>query len=235
MTEPSITAPLEINFQQATLLANAIGALAVSAGIITTAEGLTGPQLLMLADDIRQEIERTNAKLAKAHPIFRVIPFECGNEYETYAGKIVKIVQRSMTRGYECVLGDDDKWRYNRLNDMGRCTGTDHQLHYEHNLIPLYVANVVDTPVDWMLVPSRCTKEMLAKASLLLSNGGSLADAICAANWAVGPIARPTVMTADQMLTILDSEEDRRQGVYELQKAIKKNLCTMEPAGERVG
>lgn len=59
--------------------------------------------------------------------------FEVGQKYLTLEGKIVTIVEKSTKfRGYECVKGDDDIWRYNRSRmsadripeGLGRTTGS---------------------------------------------------------------------------------------------------------------
>lgn len=56
--------------------------------------------------------------------------FEVGKTYKTQSGKNVTVVKRVEDyRGYECVLGDDNKHRYDRSTssvDAGRVTGTDH-------------------------------------------------------------------------------------------------------------
>jgi hypothetical protein len=49
--------------------------------------------------------------------------FKVGEYCRTYGGDIVKIVDESNDKGYECVKGSDGKWRYNRKGDYGRITG----------------------------------------------------------------------------------------------------------------
>lgn len=59
-----------------------------------------------------------------------------GESYKTQDGKNVTITEARHTPGYECVLGDDDIWRYNREGDRGRVTGTAHDFSDPRNLIP---------------------------------------------------------------------------------------------------
>ena len=49
--------------------------------------------------------------------------FKLGEYCRTYGGDIVRIVGESNHKGYECVLGDDGIWRYNRRGEEGRVTG----------------------------------------------------------------------------------------------------------------
>ena len=52
-----------------------------------------------------------------------------GIAYETQAGKQVKVLGRTETVGYECLICDDDIHRYYRStssSDAGRCTGSPH-------------------------------------------------------------------------------------------------------------
>lgn len=61
--------------------------------------------------------------------------FKLDETCRTFGGEMVRIVEVSGEPGYECVKGDDDKWRYNRRNDRGRCTGSRFDMDCEHNLI----------------------------------------------------------------------------------------------------
>lgn len=65
------------------------------------------------------------------HGIWDEVPFfEVGKTYRTLGGDLVTIIAESTTRGYETVQGDDcgpdlkSGWRYNRLGDLGRPTGS---------------------------------------------------------------------------------------------------------------
>ncbi|UTC29733.1 hypothetical protein BAJUN_01030 [Bajunvirus bajun] len=73
-----------------------------------------------------------------AHPVDYIgAPFILGETYETFDGRSVKIVElKHDLKGYETVLGDDDKHRYDRsgLQERGRCTGS--KATSPHNLYP---------------------------------------------------------------------------------------------------
>lgn len=51
------------------------------------------------------------------------IPFKIGDVRKTMAGIEVTCVELTDLKGYECSKWSDDKWRYNRPHDRGRCTG----------------------------------------------------------------------------------------------------------------
>lgn len=62
--------------------------------------------------------------------------FKIGDTYETQAGDLVTVVGRSGSVGYECVLCNDDLYRYDRSttsHDAGRVTGTNHDYSYPDN------------------------------------------------------------------------------------------------------
>lgn len=64
--------------------------------------------------------------------------FEVGESYETQAGAMVKVLARACLDmpGYECLICDDDRHRYDRSTtsqDAGRVTGTPHDYSCEHN------------------------------------------------------------------------------------------------------
>ena len=55
--------------------------------------------------------------------------FEIGQRYQTQSGEIVKVLGRTNTVGYECLICSDKKHRYDRStesDDAGRVTGTAH-------------------------------------------------------------------------------------------------------------
>lgn len=55
--------------------------------------------------------------------------FEVGRQYETQAGELITVLQRTSLRGYECLVCSDGKHRYDRSNsssDAGRVTGSAH-------------------------------------------------------------------------------------------------------------
>lgn len=64
--------------------------------------------------------------------------FILGKTYQTLDGNFVKIVGEFDKHGerFVEVLGDDDKWRYDRPQDCGRVTGLPHTMTYPKNLIP---------------------------------------------------------------------------------------------------
>lgn len=63
--------------------------------------------------------------------------FEVGKSYMTQEGKMVKVIGRTdKYRGYECLICDDGKHRYDRSDhssDAGRVTGTAHDYSYPSN------------------------------------------------------------------------------------------------------
>ena len=66
--------------------------------------------------------------------------FEVGKTYETQAGYLVKVLDRSGIEGIHGALTlvcSDGKYRYDRYHstsDYGRCTGTNHDYSCPHNL-----------------------------------------------------------------------------------------------------
>jgi hypothetical protein len=70
--------------------------------------------------------------------------FEVGKTYLTRGGKLVKIINKTDTKGYECVQGNDMNpetgYRYSRSTgtaDQGRCTGSPGDS--PNNLLPIEV------------------------------------------------------------------------------------------------
>ena len=62
--------------------------------------------------------------------------FQMRGEYETQAGKIVRVIGRTTIAGHECLQCSDGMYRYDRMGqpaDAGRVTGTDHDYSYPHN------------------------------------------------------------------------------------------------------
>lgn len=62
--------------------------------------------------------------------------FRIGKTYKTQAGKRVKVIGRTRTKGYECLNCSDGKYRYDRSttkSDAGRVTGTAHDYSCPHN------------------------------------------------------------------------------------------------------
>lgn len=62
--------------------------------------------------------------------------FIIGETYETQSGNIVKVLSRTETKGYECLICSDGIGRYDRSthsSDAGRVTGTDHDYSYPEN------------------------------------------------------------------------------------------------------
>ncbi|MBC8737034.1 hypothetical protein F6X40_09455 [Paraburkholderia sp. UCT31] len=81
-----------------------------------------------------------------APPRVPSLPFEVGQTYPTLNGKLVTIVEESTTRGYECAKGDDDKWRYNREQDRGRCTACN--FNNPDNLVPTPMSELEDAQAE---------------------------------------------------------------------------------------
>lgn len=55
--------------------------------------------------------------------------FRIGQTYETRSGDMVKVIGRTRSKGYECLICSDGKYRYDRStskSDAGRVTGTPH-------------------------------------------------------------------------------------------------------------
>lgn len=55
--------------------------------------------------------------------------FVIGRKYRTQAGKVVRVIGRTRSKGYECLRCSDGKYRYDRSTgtmDNGRVTATDH-------------------------------------------------------------------------------------------------------------
>jgi hypothetical protein len=72
--------------------------------------------------------------------------FEVGKTYPTRGGRLVTIVRKTDTDGYECVQGDDmtpkSGYRYSRSTataDHGRCTGAEGE--DEMNLLPIEITD----------------------------------------------------------------------------------------------
>lgn len=64
--------------------------------------------------------------------------YEIGKEYPLQNGSIVKILGRTETIGYECLICSDGKYRYDRSTNPvcdGRCTGTCTEFTNEFNLM----------------------------------------------------------------------------------------------------
>jgi hypothetical protein len=62
--------------------------------------------------------------------------FKIGEEYFTQEGELVKVLDRTTTRGYECLVCSDGKHRYDRSDsdmDAGRVTGTNHDYSCPQN------------------------------------------------------------------------------------------------------
>jgi hypothetical protein len=88
---------------------------------------------------MRAEIAKLRAALAApqaAPPKEPAFMFQIGQEYETQARKMVRVVGRTTIAGYECLQCSDGKYRYDRSNhseDAGRVTGTDHDYSWPGN------------------------------------------------------------------------------------------------------
>jgi hypothetical protein len=62
--------------------------------------------------------------------------FKIGKAYETQAGEMVTVLGRTESKGYECLVCSDERYRYDRSthrSDSGRVTGTPHDYSYPHN------------------------------------------------------------------------------------------------------
>ena len=63
--------------------------------------------------------------------------FKIGGAYETQAGHLVTVLDRTTIHGYECLKCSDGRYRYDRStgkgSDDGRVTGTAHDYSYPHN------------------------------------------------------------------------------------------------------
>lgn len=63
--------------------------------------------------------------------------FLVGMTYKTKYGRLVKIVKSKYAGSlYACVQGDDGIWRYDRDGDVGRVTGSNHNMSHPNNLMP---------------------------------------------------------------------------------------------------
>lgn len=82
--------------------------------------------------------------------------FQVGKTYLTQRGEAVRVVLRhAELRGYESVMGEDGKHRYDRSDghgDAGRCTGTVHDYSDPDNFVrpPLEVRWVPVEPTEAM-------------------------------------------------------------------------------------
>lgn len=59
----------------------------------------------------------------------KTFKFIIGRTYETQSGKLVKVLGRTRSVGYECLRCSDGKYRYDRSTTnvgAGRVTGTNH-------------------------------------------------------------------------------------------------------------
>jgi hypothetical protein len=63
-------------------------------------------------------------------------PFLVGNTYQDLQGNWVSILESN--EASSTVLGSDKLWRYNRAEDRGRVTGSNHDMSYPLNLRQLY-------------------------------------------------------------------------------------------------
>ncbi len=64
--------------------------------------------------------------------------FVVGNRYKTQAGDYIQVLDRTTTKGYECLVCADGKHRYDRStsnSDAGRVTGTPHDYSCSDNFI----------------------------------------------------------------------------------------------------
>ncbi|WP_415912260.1 hypothetical protein [Neptuniibacter sp. QD37_11] len=64
--------------------------------------------------------------------------FEVGQSYATQKGKVIKVLDRTTSRGYECLVCSDKKHRYDRSThseDAGRVTATNHDFSCPDNLV----------------------------------------------------------------------------------------------------
>lgn len=62
--------------------------------------------------------------------------FKVGHTYTTQTGQLVKVVGRTKLKGYECLICNDGKHRYDRSthnSDAGRVTGTCHEYTHPDN------------------------------------------------------------------------------------------------------
>lgn len=81
--------------------------------------------------------------------------FQIGKTYPTRGGRLVTIVSKTDTKGYECVQGDDmistSGYRYARstgTHDHGRCTGSEGD--NPNNLIPIEITDErIVGPKQW--------------------------------------------------------------------------------------
>lgn len=97
-----------------------------------------------MPDDISQTKSDVEGCAASTCSPFR---FEIGRSYETQAGDIVKVLGRTETKGYECLICSDGKHRYDRStgngSDSGRVTGTAHDYSCPDNFKK---ENSINTP-----------------------------------------------------------------------------------------
>ncbi len=97
--------------------------------------------------EIRTDIKSENYK------------FEVGKSYVLQNGEIITVIGRGDTRGYECLICSDGKYRYDRSTDpvtspeKGRCTATSHELLYPYNILNELFGN------RYLLSKEFCEKE----------------------------------------------------------------------------
>lgn len=64
--------------------------------------------------------------------------FEVGKTYKTQEGEMVKVLDRTKTKGYECLICSDGIARYDRStssSDAGRVTGTSFDYSCPQNFV----------------------------------------------------------------------------------------------------
>lgn len=79
--------------------------------------------------------------------------FEVGKSYETQDGKMIKVLGRTELKGYECLICDDNKHRYDRTTnsmDAGRVTGTDHDYSCPDNFKRVNWFDTKEDADEWM-------------------------------------------------------------------------------------
>lgn len=79
----------------------------------------------------------------------QIFLFEIGKTYETQAGKLVTVINRRGSRGYECLKCSDNSYRYDRSDqssDAGRVTGTNHDYSCPDN----FRKNKDGLPIEWV-------------------------------------------------------------------------------------
>lgn len=85
--------------------------------------------------------------------------FVIGDEYLLQSGEIIKVLGRTDTKGYECLICSDGKYRYDRSTDLvdspekGRGTGTHYELIYPYNILNETYGN------RYMIALEFCQKE----------------------------------------------------------------------------